>query len=782
MKNITVLVALILGISTNYGQATIKGKITDNDHQELVGASVLLKGKSKGSTTNFDGNYIIENISEGTYIVQFSYVGFVTLEKEVQLKNNEILTLDVKLLENAETLQEVEIVGRKATTYKNDITYATRMPIAVKDAPIAINTTTKELLRDLNIVDFEQAIKTLPGVVAKGDGAFSNRFNIRGFRNNRQFLINGTKLDVGWYSPFQLPNVERIEALMGASSALYGNASPGGSINIVTKKPLDKPINFLKFSTGSYNTNRVEGDFTGPLNDNKTILYRLNMAYNKSEGRVLLGGSNSLFVSPSVTFKPNDKTNVNVEFTYSNVEGIPTGGIPLRKRNLENTPVDFSVNQLSDYNKNLTTMFGITLNHKFTDNLSLVANYLGCVYNTDISRHFFNSFISDTKYNLAYQYRDVITKSTGYNAYLKGKFQLNSTIEFNPIIGFDAFKNHSDQGSFFAHGEANGVEPFDVEKPKHIKRDALKYKRSWGFSRGENIWEDRNIGFYVMGHFKIGEKINAVFNTRLDKIKRDNINGSLVSTKEYNVITPRFALSYKVTDYLNAFANYSRYFTPVPSSYNPKDGDTDYLDKPTRSVTYEGGLKASLFRKKLFTTLTAYYIPRENVVTRSQINKLQDIQTNEISRGLEFTANGRVLPNWNLSLSYAYNHIKTTFDPEEGLASSEGEIRNEGKQNIGTPFFTASGFTKYRITDGLFRGISFGVGGNYVSERRSGALGYVYPSYFVVNANLFYNIGKFEMGLMVDNITDKKYIISGYKTTVNIGNPANYMLTVGYKF
>ena len=73
------------------------------------------------------------------------------------------------------------------------------------------------------------------------------------------------------------------------------------------------------------------------------------------------------------------------------------------------------------------------------------------------------------------------------------------------------------------------------------------------------------------------------------------------------------------------------------------------------------------------------------------------------------------------------------MDPEEGMINEGQPIANVGKQKIGNPFFSGGMFTKYKITEGSFRGVAFGLGGNYVGERRSTFSGFIYPSYLIAN-------------------------------------------------
>lgn len=781
MKKILILV-LFFSVQIIYSQFTLKGKITDTFKEPLVGVNIVLVDEEKGTTTDFDGNYELRNVIAGTYKIKVSFIGYDVEIKEVTFGDNSVVEFNVTLKESTEKLQEVEITGRRATTYKTEVSYsATRLGILLKETPVAVNTVTKELIRDLNITTLDDVVKNIPGVVSSGG---FDRFNIRGFRNDSYFLINGAKQERSYWMPTKLPNIERVELLMGSSSALYGNASPGGSINLVTKKPLENSRNYLRLTSGSYETRRIEGDFTGPLEENKNLLFRLNTAYEKSNGQLQFGGTNSLFIAPSVTFRPNEKTNVNVEFIVDNFEGINDGATPVRKFNIENTPSNFSITQPSDYNENTRTSYNITLNHKFSDKLSLIATYLGSSYKTDLSEHTIWDTPSEGKYTLRYTKWDVVSNSNSFSAFLRGKYKISDNIEFNPIAGVDIYDTYYSSSYVVSIGESDGVETFDVENPVFKIRNTNDYRiNSLSNNFGDDIRTQKTIGGYVQGHFKINSKLNIVLNARYEKYKGLSGKGTKSERETVSdIFLPRIAMNYELLKNLNMYANYSQGFEPVPNYFQPKKGEEGGFDKPMTSVTYETGLKGTFFKNRLAATLSAYYIPRENVVIRSVINRAQYVQKNEVSRGLELSANGKVTPNWNFSISYAYNHIKVTKDPEEGLSNKGQIIANEGKQKIENPFFIAGMFTKYKITEGSFRGVAFGLGGNYVSERRSSFSGFIYPSYLIANANVYYNVGKFEMAFILNNVLGEKYVKSGFGTELFFGQPRNYNFSVGYRF
>lgn len=104
MKNIIILLAFLAFCNVNAQMFSVTGKITDNSKQSLPGVNVAVKGTTRGTTSDFDGEYTIK-VSRGEVLV-FSYVGFLT--KEIKVKNTTVI--NVVLEEDIQSLDEVVTV------------------------------------------------------------------------------------------------------------------------------------------------------------------------------------------------------------------------------------------------------------------------------------------------------------------------------------------------------------------------------------------------------------------------------------------------------------------------------------------------------------------------------------------------------------------------------------------------------------------------------------------------------------------------------------------------
>ena len=297
------------------------------------------------------------------------------------------------------TVQSVEILGRKSTSYKSDYTFSgTKTQLSTKEIPMSVSTVTKELIQDQQAVNLSDLLSNISGVSVNSSPSY-NDIRIRGFRSHTSTAsgtgnryINGLKAGQGFFTNPTLVNIERVEVLKGPASSIYGNINPGGLINMVTKKPLEESRKSVNFSIGSFNSMMATADFTGALNDTKTLLYRFNVGYDKSDTYRDFNDYTSYSIAPSVTFRPSDKTTFNAEMTYNFYDGVIDRGIPVINEDYEDFEnqgfdVGFTITQPSDWYKVEDVSFNLSLNHKFTENFSFNAAYLRYDWKEDLGEH-----------------------------------------------------------------------------------------------------------------------------------------------------------------------------------------------------------------------------------------------------------------------------------------------------------------------------------------------------------------------------------------------------------
>src|SRR5690625_2771576 len=256
---------------------SVKGTVVDQKSGEtLPGVNVGIEGTRNGGSTDGDGVFLIQEVASGNHTLVISAVGYAGKKINVSISESEQTELRIMLEPTFLELQEVEIIGRSEQSYKNDYSFAaTKTATLSKNIPQAISVVTKELLRDQQVYRLSEAAKNISGM---NQSSGYNDLVMRGFRSGsgNDRLLNGLRAGFGFWNQPLTPHLERIEVIKGPASALFANTSPGGTVNMVTKKPLEIKKQSLSFSTGSFNTYRATADFTGPMNEDQSLLYRLN--------------------------------------------------------------------------------------------------------------------------------------------------------------------------------------------------------------------------------------------------------------------------------------------------------------------------------------------------------------------------------------------------------------------------------------------------------------------------------------------------------------------------
>ena len=255
--------------------AEIRGQITDNNGNPISEATISVKGMKRAVRTKANGKFILSELPSGESTILVHAIGYTPQQRTIKLSNNKSYEgIDFVLQERSDALPTVDVMGRREQSYKNSVSFVgTKTATALKDVPQSIGYVTKELVLDQGAITVNDVVKNISGV---NQYSAYNDFSIRGFRSlgnlNSGNLLNGMRGLTPLFRQSSLANIERVEVIKGPASALFGNAAPGGVVNRVTKKPLDVARRSVSLTAGSFNTSNVYGDFTGPLNEKKSLL------------------------------------------------------------------------------------------------------------------------------------------------------------------------------------------------------------------------------------------------------------------------------------------------------------------------------------------------------------------------------------------------------------------------------------------------------------------------------------------------------------------------------
>ncbi|MEP0713956.1 MAG: TonB-dependent receptor, partial [Algoriphagus sp.] len=755
-----ILLALLLfgwsqiGFSQSEAGA-IEGTISDTKGEKLVGITILLKGTSKGASTNLEGEYRLEDVIPGKYLMEISGIGYSKKSFQITVASATTVQKDVTLEESIEELQSIEIVGRKETDYKNNVSFiGTKTATALKDVPQSISYVTKELMLDQGAYRVNDVVKNMSGV---NQYSFYNDITIRGHRvqgqSNSSILINGQRAFTSFWKQQLIPHIERVEVIKGPASAMFGNASAGGTINRVTKKPLEESAQSISTSFGSFETFRTLADFTGPLTEDKTVLYRLNLGYENSGSFRDLQFDKNLIIAPSISFLPTENTRINADLVIQRSDTrLDRGQSVLGDGDLFSTPISTSLNSVNDYLKEDTYNFTLNIAQKLASNLTWNTSFMRSNYSEDLLEHrSANTYAKDglgqpipSQVEMQVFIRKRTWNADNVSTYLNYDVQ-RGKFKHKLLLGYDyaqqkqlpggsqlqarGYRNAANTGAINSFNPAqsgnylldsNGnpvpnVSHFDLTATNpYVLRDMSKYFYT-------SVRYDpsllRTQGIYLQDQIQIG-KLQALIGLRQDYFT-DVINYNTPDEEEVtqNAFLPRLGLVYSINSHINAYGTYVTGYQPQSASAinNPLAGGP--FD-PLESELFEAGIKSDWFDSRLVVSAAIYNLTVNGELYNAGVAGSPEllVQTGEeVSKGFEFDVIGQLATNWSITANYAYNEATITE------SANEEEI---GRQKPNAPKHQGNLWTKYSIENGKLAGLGFALGSNFVSDR----LGSIVPA------------------------------------------------------
>ena len=646
--------------------------------------------------------------------------------------------------------------GRGAYRVPNAST-ATRTDTPIRDIPQSIQVVPQQVLRDRNVNTLTEAVETVSGVVDGSDyfGAPTGARIIRGFSQSGNFR-NGFR-DADFFTLTGLGTIDRVEVLKGPASVLFGAVEPGGIINVVTKQPLSEPFHELAFEAGNRAFIQPSIDFSGPLNDNKTILYRLIASYQRSDGFQDFVNTNLTTIAPTLTFKLGDQTDLNLYYEYIDFDGIPEQYTSILSDN-SFLPRSFYQGYPGYTFADITTQkIGYTLNHRFSDSLQ-IRNSFSVSANKVRERYTLALDVVDDRFlpQIA-QDREYSQDNYFGQIDLLGKFNTGS-ISHQVLIGFDFNRNVENFES-----NRSRIPALDVLNPNYnIPRPNYVPGRSF-----DELTE--SYGVYIQDQIALLDNLKLLIGGRFDWVSQTPDTSTLNPlTQNDFAFSPRIGLVYQPSRSISLYASYSRSFIPT-FEFNADDQPFE----PTKGTQYEAGIKVDFLNGKLSTTLAAYQITKANVTTPNPDPELAalgfSIQTGEQrSRGLELDIAGEISPGWRVIGSYAYTDARVTEDNTIPV----------GNRLVNVPENQASLWTTYEIQNGSLKGLGFGLGLFYVSERQ-GDLdnSFTIPSYLRTDASVFYRRGQFNAAINIRNLFDADYIRASEASRTFLRRGAPFTIT-----
>lgn len=678
-------------------------------------------------------------------------------------------------------LPAVEVVGRtESGTYQSNEADGAKTNLPLRELPQSVRIMTRQAMDDLGATRLDDLLDYVGGVSRQNNfGGLWDNVAIRGLPGNENTgmatLLNGFSANRGFNAPRDLAGVERVEFLKGPAAALYGNSEPGGTLNIVTKKPLFKTANSAEAYVGSYGLKRGAFDATGPIGEN--FAYRLNVAVeDKNSFRDNISTERRV-LAPAFTWKLSKDTQL--EYT----------GELLRQA----TPLDRGVVAINSQLGAIAInrFLGEPADGKITINNNTHQLTLMHAWNADWSSRIGLSY-RDTALNgfsteaTALQadnvtlrrqrrFRDYKSDDVAVQAELQGVVRTGK-VEHELLFGLETYNFNFDQVMLRVNPSNAAPYAINILNPVYGQVQPIPVANT------STLEKQNNTAFYFQDAIKLNDQWRVVAGLRMDNYKQSLQNRltNVTTNQSPGASSPRIGLSWLPTPQWTVYAN-------AGTSFRPNVG-TNVLAQafdPESSRAVEVGAKWESADKRLGATVAAFNISKRNVLTADPANAGSSIAAGEIrSKGLEFDLSGQVSKQWRVNASMLLNDVVISKD----------NTLEVGGRLLNVPRVNASLLAVYE--NAMASGQRYGVGGGIThtgvrlgeartqAQATAGTAAFELPSYTTAKMMGYLRINPtFRVTLDVDNLFNSTYYTSSFsRVWVTPGSTRTVTLGVQAKF
>lgn len=639
---------------------------------------------------------------------------------------------------------------------------ASKTDTPILDDPAAVSVVTQKELETRNVQDVQQAVAYSAGVQAGeyGSDVRYDYIRIRGFYSSLSTYRDGlSSRNYNFTTARQEPyGLQQVDVLKGSTSSLFGMNGPGGLVNLITKRPQDEAGGEV-FTTLGENHARGGGDVTGPVAEGSNWTYRLTGLWQDAEREQDYSQDDRVYVAPAFTYNPKAGTELTILTSYSNREsnlgyGFPTG-IETSRNAFFGEP-DFNRFDTEEFN------IGYEFSHQITDRLQFRQNARYTHVNLDYESVYLNDTTPLGNRSVFAIYgeldRFAIDNQMQYDT------ALNETFDSKTLVGFDFNRDQNREKRY--SGTASPIDPYN---PVYCGMSCINL----GFDSDTEITQAA-YGLYAQEQLTIADDWIATVGGRFDYVQSDTetISSGTLDERDDHKFTSRVGLTYKATDAVSVYGNYSESFQPVYGSTASRPNGTE----PQEGTQYEVGIKYQPTAIDAMFTAALFDLTQENV---SQWNSSTSTyqQIGEInSRGLELEGKMSLDARTNLTLAYTY------LDAE---IKDDVVTANIGNRPSNVPEHKASAWLDYTIPEhGVFGALTVGGGVRFVGSRyNNDANADLLGSHTVVDAMMNYMVtDNVSLAVNATNLFDREYVASNTFGSRFYGEGRTVLATLKYSW
>jgi iron complex outermembrane receptor protein len=640
---------------------------------------------------------------------------------------------------------------------------ATKTDTAIRDIPQSISVIPVSVLNDLGSISVERALDFAGGVSKQNNfgGLTLYEYSVRGFTTS-EFYKDGFSANRGYPSTPDVASIERIEVLKGPAASLYGRGDPGGTVNIVTKKPRPEAFATLHTSAGSWDRYRTALDVNTPLDEDGNVLSRVNLAVEDGQSFRDHVDRERVFVAPSFSWQLNPDTTLLVESEFVRHRSTFDRGIVAPNNVWSGVSRSTFLGEPNDGDiDNHNNLLQAALEHHLNDAWKLrLANHYkqGKLWGFASEARALNA--DGHTVNRRYRERDNDWHDSITQLELRGLFDTGPW-QHELLIGSEYENYRKNERVTTIAGSPYAV---DIDQPVYGQ------PKPGGARSGTDFFEHvESRALNLQDQILFTDTLRGMLGARLERFEQgiDDHTRNTTNRQQHDALTQRAGLLYQLTPEIGLFANASTSFKPnngldvAGRSFDPEEG-----------VGYEIGIKSELFDDRLSSTLAAFHIEKKNVLALDPGTDTSRAMGKARSQGFDLQVAGQVTDAVRVIGAFAYIDAEVT----------EGDkVIPTGSRILGVAKHSGSLLGVYAFQDGRLRGSDLGAAFTYVGDR-SGEAGsdFELPAYHTVDLLAHYKASdNVTVGLNLNNIFDEKYFERSYSNYwVNPGEPRNFTVSL----
>ena len=654
-------------------------------------------------------------------------------------------------------LSTVEVVGRTASgAYHADEAAGAKTELPLRELPQSVRIVTRQAIDDLGATKLDDVLDYVGGVSRQNNfGGLWDNITIRGLPGDQNTgmatLFNGFSSGRGFNAPRDLAGVERIEFLKGPAAALYGSSEPGGTLNVISKRPLWKPAQAVEAYGGSHGLKRGALDSTGPIGEK--FAYRLNVAIEDRDGWRDHVGSSRQVLAPAFTWKLTNDTVLDYTGEILRHETPLDRGVAAVGNRLGAVPRTRFLGEPADGDVRVDNRtHQLILSHIWTSGwtgrLGLSHRTTGIHgTSTEATALQANGLLTRQR-----RLRDYDSDDLAVQAELQGKVDTGG-MQHELLLGVERYRFDMDTRMLRVNPSATKPYAIDIYQPVYGQAQPTPQPNTDTFER------QRNTAFYLQDAITLAPTWRLMAGFRVDRYDQSMLNRltGRQTTQDPSSTSPRLGLSWLPSPQWTVYANAGRSFRPNTGTDLAGAG---FLPESGRAL--ELGAKWESADRRIGATAALFEIRKRNVLTADPANPGYSISAGEVrSRGLELDLAGQLSAHWRVSTSFVLNDVEVTRD-------NNLEV---GGRLLNVPRVNGSVLAVYE--DALANGQRFGLGGGVTHTGRrlgqartradAGTEAFELPSYTSAKLVGFWAITPaLRLTLDVDNLFDRTYYTSSF--------------------